>query len=555
MRISTITRWRRWARTRRPGLGRFRLSPLTKRILAVNAISLLVLLAGLLYVDQYRKSLLRNEIETMQSQARLLADVLGEVAFEQSADGQTLLRPQATRDLIRRILTPSMVRARVFDRFGNVIVDSRSLGGRKGRRNSIVQIETLDRKQQRQTTPLQFLGEALDEFGMQTAWSWRRLPAYVESNPTRAKDYSEVIQAMGGESGSMVRRLENEGDLILTVAVPIQHYRQVLGVMLVSKTGEHIEAVMGEIWAAILKIFLFALLVTAALSVYLASTLSRPILRLADAAKRMRQSRNRAIAIPDLSRRQDEIGELSIALRELTRALWDRLDAIEHFAADVAHEIKNPLNSLRSAVETAARIADPTKQKQLLAIILDDVQRLDRLITDIAEASRVDSDISKADTKHFDAIELLAQIIGAYRPTALQRQVRIELFADPTDTCMLNGVPSRMVQVVRNLLDNALSFSPRDGVIGVTMQPMPGQLHIAITDQGPGIPPDRLDKIFDRFYTDRPSGEKFGLHSGLGLSISRQVIVAMGGTLQAENIIGADGKITGARFIITLPRA
>lgn len=547
MRLINPRWWRQWRR-QRP-----RVSPLTKRILAVNALPLLVLFAGLLYMDQYRQSLLQSELDTLQAQARLLADVLGEVAISPIGDAQMELAAKPASDLIRRILTPGAARARLFDRSGNQIIDSRSLGARKGRRNSLIQIENLAEQPAGGASPWQGMGELLDSWGMRTAWSWRRLPVYTETDPPRAQDYAEVLAAMSGERTTAVYRAFDDRDLVLTAALPIQHYRQVLGVLLVSKTGEHIETVMAEIWAAILKIFLVALVVTLLLSLYLASTLSRPILRLADAARRMRHTRNRAVVIPDLRARQDEIGELSTALRDLTQALWDRLDAIEHFAADVAHEIKNPLNSLRSAVETARRVTDPQQQKQLWTIIVHDVQRLDRLITDIAEASRVDSDLSKATNQDFAVIELLAQVIEAYRHTTSARHVRIELLADPTAPCMVHGVPGRLAQVIRNVLDNALSFSPPDGVIAVSVQPAAEQCRITIADQGPGIPSDRLDKIFDRFYTDRPAGEKFGQHSGLGLSISRQIVVAMGGTVMAENTVDSAGKITGAQFTITLP--
>lgn len=548
-----LTLWRHWRRRiRKPRLARPRLSPLTKRILAVNVISLLVLLAGMLYLDQSRKSLIRSEREALQNQAKIFADVLGEVAVSSNPDSGASLSQQTARDIIRRSIPPSFARARLYDANGNLLLDSRMLGGRKGRRNSIVQIETLD-KSQTDIAPFRFLGSILDGLGMQTTWSWQHLPVYSESTPPKAKDYPEVMAALDGQSTTVLRRLREEGDIILTAAVPIQHYRQVVGVLLISKTGEQIEQIMAEIWAAILQIFILALAVTLLLSMYLANALSRPILKLADAARRMRQSRNRSVAIPDLSARQDEIGELSTALRELTQALWQRLDAIENFAADVAHEIKNPLNSLRSAVETANRITDPASQKKLLAIILDDVQRLDRLITDIAEASRVDSDLSKAETKNFAPIDLLAQLLELYRPLAAARRVRLELLADPTQHVILHGVPGRLTQVLRNILDNALSFSPPDGVITVEIKPNTAQTAIIISDAGPGIPPDRLDKIFDRFYTDRPSGEKFGQHSGLGLSIARQIIAAMGGVLLAENIIGGDGKTAGARFIINLP--
>ncbi len=532
-----------------------RISPLTKRVLAVNSISLLVLFAGLLYMDQYRKSLLQTEIASLTIQARIFADTLGELAVEEITDSNSSLMIQPARDVIRRIVPPTRARARLFDARGNLLIDSRAMGGRKGKSNSIVQIEALRKDSPGMSFSLsRAIGNALDEIGMQTSWSLHHMPVYAERTPQLAKDYAEVADALSGNIQSAVRRLDGDDDLIITVAVPVQHYKQVLGALMVSKTGEDIEKIMGEVWYAILQVFLFALVVTLLLSAYLAGTLSRPMVKLADAANRMRMTKNRHIQIPDFAARNDEIGDLSIAMRDLTRALWDRLDAIERFAADVAHEIKNPLNSLRSAVETIARIDDAKKQKQLMQIVLDDIARLDRLITDISEASRVDSDISKAQTKTIDVIKLLAPLVQMYGEWRKKSNVRVDLFVDPTQQFYVMGIESRIIQVMRNLLDNAISFSPKDGIVGVHIDNDRNQIAISITDQGPGIPNDRLDKIFDRFYTDRPSDEKFGQHSGLGLSISRQIIAAMGGTLHGENIIDTNGKVAGAKFVVTLPR-
>ncbi len=534
------------------------ISPLTKRVLAVNSISLFILLAGLLYMDQYRKGLLQSEQDTLRVQAGIFADTLGELAVESMPDGQDGLLIQPARDVIRRIVPPTHTRARLFDPSGKLLIDSRMLGGRKGRSNSLVQVKEIAAAPTRKSlSPTGYIGNLLDDFGMQTSWSWHKLEQYAESAEQSAQDYPEVLEALDGVTQSRIRRFDSESDsdLMITVAVPVKHYRHVLGALMVSKTSEDIEKIMGEVWSAILKVFALTLAVTLLLSAYLARTLSRPIVRLADAANRMRVSKNRNIAIPDLSARQDEIGDLSMAMRDLTEALWNRLDAIERFAADVAHEIKNPLNSLRSAVETVVRLQDTQKQKQLLQIIFDDVQRLDRLITDISEASRVDSDISKAHTKIIDVVELLAPLVQAYGEQNRQNNIRVDLFVDPTLRFNVLGISGRIIQVLRNLLDNSISFSPPDGAVGVHIKNHGGMIEISVTDQGGGIHPNKLDKIFERFYTDRPNAEKFGQHSGLGLSISRQIIEAMGGKLMAENIHDSAGKPIGAEFRIFLPSA
>lgn len=507
-------------------------------------------------MDQYRESLLQAEIQTLKIHASIFADTLGELAVESMPDGQDGLLIQPARDVIRRIVPPTRTRVRLYDTSGKLAIDSRVLGGRKGKINSMVQIQDLDKNSEKKTFSLsKSIGNFLDDVGMHTSRSWHKLPEYQENSDQSARDYPEAVAALDGDSGSMVRRLESEGDsdLIITVAVPVQHYRHVLGALVVSKTSEDIEKIMEDVWSSILKVFTMALAVTLLLSAYLARTLSRPMLRLADAANRMRISKNRNIIIPDLSGRNDEIGDLSMAMRELTEALWNRLDAIERFAADVAHEIKNPLNSLRSAVETVVRLQDPQKQKQLLQIIFDDVQRLDRLITDISEASRVDSDISKSPTKPIDVIKLLAPLVQVYSQQYRPENITIDLFVDPTLQFYVLGIESRIIQVMRNLLDNAISFSPKDGTVGVHIHSDRNHIEICVTDQGPGIPPNKLDKIFERFYTDRPDGEKFGQHSGLGLSISRQIVMAMGGNLTATNIYNEKNKVIGAKFCLSLP--
>ena len=530
------------------------LSPLTKKVLAVNIVSLFVLMAGLLYMDQYRKSLVNAEIESLTIQARIFADTVGELAVESVPDTNPVLLVGPARDMIRRVVPPTRVRARLYGKDGKLLIDSRVLGGRKGKTNSTVQIEDLDEANSRKNWFQQSILSIIDEVSSQPLF-WRQLPAYVENSNQSASDYEEAKQAMSGNAAHAMRWLGKDEEVIISVAVPVQHYRQILGVMMVSKTSEDIEKAMALVWYSAIQVFIFALIITLLLSAYLAGALSRPIVRLAEAANRMRLAKNRQTSIPDFSARHDEIGDLSMAMRDLTTALWNRMDAIESFAADVAHEIKNPLNSLRSAVETAAKLDDPKKTKQLLQIVLDDVTRLDRLITDISEASRVDADMSKSNTRTIDVVHLIAPIVQLYSAQSRTRDITVDLFVDPTLHFYVHTIESRLVQVVRNLLDNAISFSPQGGIVGVHINGRKHEIEIAITDEGPGIPADRLEKIFDRFYTDRPRDEKFGLHSGLGLSISRQIVTAMGGNLRAENITGVDDKILGARFIITLPAA
>ncbi len=528
---------------------------MTKHILAVNTIPLIALLVGLLYLDQYRDGLIASELEALTTEAKIFAGALGEIAAESHPDDGVTIRERPAREVIRRLVATTQSRARLFDKEGALIVDSRILGGKKSRiSNSIVQVEDLSDPYAGKSWIRRNLSKIMDRLDQELTVPGN-VKTYKESFPQTAFDYPEVQEAISGNTATALRKSPRKGELILYAAVPVQHYRQVLGALMVSQNGEHIEKALHEVRLSIFRVFLAALCLTALLSMYLARTITRPVLKLAGAARRMGMAKNRAVEIPDLSGRRDEIGELSAAMRDLTSALWERMDAIERFAADVAHEIKNPLNSLRSAVETASRIDDVKKQKQLLQIILDDVTRLDRLITDISESSRIDSEISRGKAQMFEVTALLAPIVQHYDQRARSKFVSVDLFVDPTIQFYVEGIPSRLTQAVNNLLENAISFSPQDGLVGVHVSAQDGWIDISVTDQGPGIPQTKLDKIFDRFYSDRPSGEKFGLHSGLGLSIAKQIITAMGGKIEASNRMDASGKILGAQLRIALPAA
>ncbi|MCG8543505.1 MAG: HAMP domain-containing histidine kinase, partial [Alphaproteobacteria bacterium] len=349
----------------------------------------------------------------------------------------------------------------------------------------------------------------------------------------------------GGSSGYM-----------LTVAIPVQRYRQVIGVLLLSKDGLEIESSVRGIRLTVLAVFAGALIVTILLSLYLARTIARPVLRLAAAAERVRRGYGPSTQqIPDFTERGDEIGELSGVLRDMTDALHQRLDAIERFAADVSHEIKNPLTSLRSAVETAARIPDVERQKELMSVIVDDVQRLDRLITDISNASRLDAELSRAETDTVDIGQMLRTLATMHETTRAPGAPTLTVEIPEGADLRVSGVEDRLVQVMRNLIANAVSFSPPDGAIRIGAARTNGDIELVVEDDGPGIPESKIDTIFDRFYSERPKGEKFGEHSGLGLSISKQIIDAHRGTIRAENRYSEDcqKRVLGARFIVRLP--
>jgi two-component system sensor histidine kinase ChvG len=340
---------------------------------------------------------------------------------------------------------------------------------------------------------------------------------------------------------------------VLSVAIPVQRYKQVLGAVMLSTGSGEIEEEVRTVRLELLRIFSVALLVTVLLSFYLAGTIVRPIRRLAGAAERTRGRRAR-VEIPDFTHRGDEIGDLSGSLREMTDALWQRMSAIESFAADVAHEIKNPLSSLRSAVETAVRIEDPAKQRRLMAIILDDVERLDRLITDISDASRLDAELGRLEVAPVDIAAMLDALADLHESTRTEGAPHLVLeVTDRGRPLIVPGIETRLSQVFGNLIANAVSFSPPLGEIRLTARRDGRAVLVTVEDQGPGIPDDKLTAIFDRFYTERPLGEKFGTHSGLGLSISKQIVEAHRGMIWAENRKDTSGAGVGARFCVRLP--
>jgi two-component system sensor histidine kinase ChvG len=546
---AVFERARRQAAKEQARLRRRRFSPLTRRILTLNVLALAIPVLGLLYLDEYREGLIQSRLTTLRTEAELISGAIATSGVVTGPLGDERLLVEATRATLRRLVDPAEARARVFDQDGALVADSFRLAGPAG----IVEIETLEPP----NWPADLFSRLLTglyDWVVSIAPGGDTFPRYVEHPEQRSSDYEEVVRSLTGESAPMVRQ-DDEGRLLLSVAVPVQRYRQVLGALMLSVEGTDIQESVRGLRFNILAVFGVALFVTVMMSLYLASTIARPIRRLAEAAERVRRGQGRATQLPNFSRRKDEIGELSEALRDMTEALWQRMDAIERFAADVAHEIKNPLTSLRSAVETVARIEDPVQQRKLMGVILDDVQRLNRLITDISEASRVDAEMSRSEMEPIDIGAMLATLADLHEATQDGEGPRLLLDLAAHQALTVRGNDGRIVQVLRNLLNNAVSFSPPGGEIHVVCARVRDRVRITVSDQGPGIPPGKLKAIFDRFYSERPQGEKFGSHSGLGLSISKQIVEAHGGTIEAENILDADNHVRGTRFIVTLPAA
>jgi two-component system sensor histidine kinase ChvG len=532
---------------RRRRFRRPRLSPLTRRIIAVNVLPLALLALGFLYLGKFESSLVDQQVEALRTQGEIFAAALGEGAVLDSPDDGEILLPDLARQMMRRLVAPTHTPARLFDRDGKLIADSKLLSG-PGDEVEVAELAPPDNK-----SFLTRLGNGTYDWIARLLPQRRAYPIYRDGKS--AADFPEVERALHGESGSAVRRNPADKQLAISVAVPVQRYKEVLGAVMLSSVSGDIETELRNVRFELLRIFSVALCVTVLLSVYLASTIARPIHRLAEAAERA-QGRGARIEIPDLTRRGDEIGDLSRSMREMTNALWLRMSAIESFASDVAHEIKNPLSSLRSAVETAVKIDDPVKQQRLLAIILDDVERLSRLITDISDASRLDAELSRDVMEPIDLAAMLRALVDIHETTRADGTAHVALsLPERRRGLVVSGIESRLSQVFLNLISNAVSFSPPGGEIRVRAREDGRAVLVTVEDDGPGIPPEKLTTIFDRFYTERPAAEKFGTHSGLGLSISKQIAEAHRGRIWAENRHDATGAVCGARFLIRLPEA
>ena len=521
-----------------------RLSPLTRRIIAVNVLPLALLAIGFLYLGKFESSLIGQQIEALRTQGEIFAAALSEGAVLDSPDDREILLPDLARQMMRRLVAPTRTPARLFDRDGKMVADSRVLAGP----GDSVQVAELAPPVNK--GPLVRAFDAIYDWVTELVPHGRKYPVYRDSES--ADGYAEAERALHGASGSAIRRAPSDDGLVISVAVPVQRYKEVLGAVMLSTVSGEIETELRTVRFELLRIFGVALLVTVLLSLYLAGTIGRPIRLLAAAAERAR-GRGARVEIPDFTGRGDEIGELSRSLREMTDALWLRMSAIESFASDVAHEIKNPLSSLRSAVETAVRIDDPAKQRRLLAIILDDVERLSRLITDISDASRLDAELSRDEMAPNDIAAMLRALVDIHEATRGDGPRVLLSLPDRRRPLIVPGIESRLSQVFLNVIGNAASFSPPGGEIRVRAAPDGRAVLITVEDDGPGIPPEKLTTIFDRFYTERPAAEKFGTHSGLGLSISKQIVEAHRGRIWAENCHDATGAVRGARFLIRLP--
>jgi two-component system sensor histidine kinase ChvG len=551
---------------------RISFSSLTRRIIFLNVTGLLALVVGILYLSQFRAGLIDARKDSLLVQGEIIAGAIAASATVETdtitIDPERLLElqagesygpsdealsglefpinPERVAPVLRRLVSPTNTRARIYDRDGTLILDSRNL-------YDVLRFDLPPPAQKPGVLERMYVA-------IRTWFSRGTLPLYRELGPQNGKGYEEVGRSLQGFKSSMVR-INERGEVIVSVAVPVQRFRAVRGSLMLSTQGADIDTTLAVERLAIFKLFLIASGVMVVLSFLLAGTIAGPVRRLAESAQLVRRRIRSRVEIPDLSHRRDEIGHLSGSLRDMTDALYTRIEAIESFAADVAHELKNPLTSLRSAVETLPLAKTDDSRNRLLAVIQHDVKRLDRLISDISDASRLDAEMQRQDAQPVDLTQLLTTVVNV----ANERHddgVAVELTFEGgrSSAFTVLGHDSRLGQVIDNLIDNARSFSPAGTTVRVTCRRLKTDIEITVDDDGPGVPEEAFEKIFERFYTHRPD-QDFGQNSGLGLSISKHIVEAHDGRITVENRYAASAapgespKVLGARFIVRLPAA
>jgi two-component system sensor histidine kinase ChvG len=506
-------------------------SRLGRLIVLLNLVGLLILIGGSLALNEFRQGLIDTRKDSLTIQGQLIANVIAEMATQ--GEPEQGLEPGKALLAFQKSFVPKDQRARLYDAKANLLADSYLV-------SDAVEVTSLPPARPQGTPP----PKSED-------------PAKVEKRlrDAHVKLTEEIDKARLGQVVQEVRKNE-VGQRVVSVAVPVARVRGVVGV-LVLEAGD-LDKLIAAQRRALVPFILVALATTLVSSVLLHLFVVRPIQRLSVAADQVRLQQARAISLPDLEGRNDELSDLARSLEAMTETLVSRMDAIERFAADVSHEIKNPLTSVRSAVETLELVKDETAKARLLQLLKQDVRRMDRLITDISNFSRLDAELSREAPKRIEIPRLMEEIVGTYE-TAKKDAPTVVLHDEADGSLTVLGREGPLGQVFRNLIDNARSFSAPGGEVRVDLRRSaidpPRPVLITIEDDGPGIPPENLETVFERFYTSRPKGSAFGANSGLGLSIARQIVLAHGGRIWAENRISAKGEMLGARFMVALPEA
>lgn len=499
---------------------------LRTRILAVNLVTIVLIMAGLFFLDSYRTVLIDKSLEEARLDARLLADILPSIEASRRSE------------VLGRVARVKEQRIRIYDRAGNKLLDSFDLTG-----------PTYDLRKEPEKRLVKQLARRLDNV-IDFIVVAEQPPLYIEPAADDARAWPELKLSAAQEDRVRLRYAADATPVISATARSDEgSYR-----IMLTRNPREIRAQVRSERADLFLFFLFAIIVSVLLSLFLARTIARPLGSLARAATKVKLGREREVSVPRLPERSDEIGLLARALSDMTNALRTRIDATENFAADVAHEIKNPIASLRSALDTLDKVEDPALRTQLMSVAKDDVRRMDRLISDISEASRVDSQLSRAKFERIDLGEMIEQVLDArmHHHDAESRNVRIAFARPRRRVAVVMGEDMRLERVLNNLVDNAISFSPPGGLVEVQATVEQDDVLITVRDEGPGVPESEREEIFRRFHSARPKDEQFGKHSGLGLAIARTIIEGHQGHILVRD---RDDGESGAVFEIRLPSA
>lgn len=556
-------------RAQSTALYRFFTKSLARRIFVSNLLGMLVLLLGIFWLSHNHDWLIAAKRESLRVQGEIVAAAIAasasldtdRITFDPERLTETpvtkfpfrddafaafelSLRPDKVGPVLRRLIqTTHNTRARIYDRDGELIVDTSQVGtGVQNRPDPAQRIRT--------KTPWTRLLSYIDSSD---------LPLYREIGAANGNAYLEVRQALQGRTPLPMLLIDEGGEQIVSLAVPILRRNATLGALLLStRPGEVDELLVKERWI-ILTLAVMAFLTTLMASTLLTRTIAGPVHRLSAAAEQVSQSINARAELPDYSQRPDEVGQLSEAVRRMTEALYRRIEAADTFAADVAHELKNPLAAVRVMAETLVTYAKtPEQRDHLIGEIQVELERLNRLITEVSEASRLEADIERQTNTLFDLATVLRDVVDVLSDLHAPRDRTITLDIETrfggSNALMISGHSGRVARVVTNVLDNALSFSPAGGRVRLAARLVGTEVEFTVEDEGPGIPENKLDDIFTRFYSDRPDSDQItGKNSGLGLSISRLIVNGHGGRIWAENRRRSGGAVIGARFVVRLP--
>jgi two-component system sensor histidine kinase ChvG len=496
---------------------------LTHRILAVNILTIALLALSVIYLDAFRNQLSQERISQTENEAQLTAAALMSVP------------PTARQKAMADIARERGSRARLYGADGRLVGDSWRVTGPT--------YALLDPNSQKWTKDA---ARALDR-GFNALVGARPLDDFTEPAADSLTAWPEAVEAR--RTGEVAHQVRNAPDLtpVFSAAAPFDG-----GVVLVTDNDRNFTRIVRSQRATLIFAMTLATLFSIFLSLFLARTIVRPLRRLALAAHRVRLGRAREVKVPRLPSRRDEIGLLARAVSDMSQSLRQRIDNIEAFAADVTHELKNPIASLRSAVDGLDRVEDPALRTRLLDVARHDVQRLDRLISDISEAARTDAELARAAFEPVDLGPLIEQLVNSWEDRRETGDARIAFARPRKESAVVLGKPDRLARAMDNIIDNAISFSPPGGLVEIAATHVGDQIRIRIDDEGPGVPPEAREAIFNRFHSVRPDGENFGRHSGLGLAIARAIVEGHDGEI---DVADRDDAPSGARFTICLPAA